>query len=208
MLVPSMTNLEIYAEILADSPSVFKIFTTKMHYETLRMKRTNNFKWVETLHIKSARKNDWSIVINIQNGVSEINYYIKAYNKKGLVAYSVIMIEEIPLVIQFNTHFLTRYNERMQLQLTKPDQILKLFFKKNVCITPACSEMEEQKETMSVISLPEGMGLGRVMTDAPIVEMKTFIAKGMLNKNQRELINMLNEDERFYHVTAMSSGKG
>ena len=62
-------------------------------------------------------------------------------------------------------------------------------------MTPACSEKVENEQIMAVISFTEGMGLGRVSDKAPITEMKTFIGKDTLNKGQRDLMQMLDEDE-------------
>jgi hypothetical protein len=50
---------------------------------------------------------------------------------------------------------------------------------------------------MAVISLQEGIGLGRFSENTAITEMKTFIAGHMLNKGQRELWQGLNEDESY-----------
>ena len=85
----------------------------------------------------------------------------------------------------------------MHLELTKPDQILKHFFKQNVYVTPAFSQPDEKNKTMALISFPEGMGLGRLLHNAPIIEMKTFIAAETLNKGQQEMVNYLNDDEKF-----------
>jgi hypothetical protein len=197
MLVPAMSPMEIYKEIVEDGVNVMRTVTTKMHIQAHVMKRTNQFKWVETLHIKSARNNHWSVTINITGTVKNVNMYVKTDDKQGLTAYSVLMLQEIPMLIKYNAHFFKRYRERMFLEETKPDQVLKKFFRNNIHITPAYSEKAEDGTIMAAISLPEGMGLGRFSDSSPITEMKTFIAHGTLNKGQRELIQMLNEDESY-----------
>jgi len=203
MLVPAMTPLEIYKEIVEDGTSVLRTITTKMHIQTLVMKRTNQFKWVETLHLKSQRNNNWSVVINIQPGMKDINFYVKTDDKQGLTAYSVFMMQEIPMLIKYNAHFFKRYRERMELEETKPDQVLKKFFKNNVRLTPAYSEKADDGTMMAVVSLPDGLGLGRFSESSPITEMKTFIAHSTLNKGQRELVKMLNEDESYQEGITM-----
>ena len=208
MIVPAMTPLEVYKEIVEDGVSVMKTVTTKIHIQTHVMKRTHQFRWVETLHIKSSRQNDWSVVINLNGITKDVNLYVKANDQQGLTAYSVLMLQDVPMLIKYNAHFFKRYRERMLLGETKPDQILKKFFRNNVRITPAYSEKAEDGTMMAVMSLPEGMGLGRFSETSPITEMKTFIAHETLNKGQRELIQMLNEDESYQDgITYIASSK-
>jgi hypothetical protein len=197
MIVPKMNLLELYTEILEDSVNVMRTVTTKMHIQTHVMKRTHQYSWVETLHIKSQRSNNWSVVININGEVKGLNFYVKAEDKHGLCAYSVLHVEGIPALIKYHSHFFKRYRERMFLEETKPDQVLKRFFKNNIQYTPAYSEKDDKGNMAAVISLPEGMGCGRFSEECPITEMKTFIAHDTLNKGQRELIRELNEDESY-----------
>jgi hypothetical protein len=203
MLVPKMTPIEIYKEIIEDGTAVLKTVMTKIHLQTLVMKRTHQFKWVETLHIKSARSNNWTVVINIGMGMKDINFYVKTDDKVGLTAYSVFMMQEIPMLIKYNGHFFKRYRERMGLEEIKPDQVLKKFFKNNIRLTPAYSEMAEDGTMMAMVSLPEGMGLGRFTESCPITVMKTFIAHNTLNKGQREFIKTLNEDESYQETITL-----
>lgn len=207
MIVPAMNAMELYKEITEDGHTIMRMMTTKLHMQTHIMKRTNNFRWVETLHIKSARKNDWSVTVNIDKGRRDINFYVKAEEKQGITAYSFLVMEDIPCLIKYNAHFFKRYRERMMLTETKPDQILKRFFKNNIHITPAYSEETDDGTIMATISLPEGMGLGRFSGEAPITEMRTFIAHDTLNKNQRDLIQQLREDEHFREHLSTTDGQ-
>lgn len=92
MIVPAMNAMELYKEITEDGHTIMRMMTTKLHMQTHIMKRTNNFRWVETLHIKSARKNDWSVTVNIDKGRRDINFYVKAEEKQGITAYSFLVM--------------------------------------------------------------------------------------------------------------------
>ncbi|MEO5570263.1 MAG: hypothetical protein ABIT08_14205 [Bacteroidia bacterium] len=50
MLVPALYPMEIYKEIVDDAMSIMKTITSKMHIQMHVMKRTHQFRWVETSH--------------------------------------------------------------------------------------------------------------------------------------------------------------
>lgn len=207
MIVPAMNAMELYKEITEDGQTVMRMITTKIHMRTHLMKRTHNFKWAETLHIKTTRNNNWSVIINFDMLKRDMNMYVKAEDKQGITAFNFLMVKDVPCLIKYNAHFFKRYRERMLLTETKPDHILKRFFKHNIHITPAYSEKTDDGTMMAVISLPEGMGLGRFSESSPITEMKTFIAHDTLNKNQRDLIQTLREDESYRQHLSTTDGQ-
>lgn len=195
MIVPTMTDHEIYLQMADDAVEVVKLMATKIRHQTFVMKRTNNFRWVETLHITTTRSNKWSVVVNFNGAVHEINYYLTTEGEHGVTAYSFIVMENIPWFFKFTPHFFKRYRERMQIEETKSLQLLKQFFKNNVRFTPSHSVEEESKVQQVAISMPQGMGFGCWKGEAGITEIKTFLSNDMLNKGQRELAEMLAEDE-------------
>lgn len=197
MIVPSMNLEEIFKEVMDDHISILKLFTVKLQIQAAVMKRTHNYRWVETLRIKSKRNNEWRVAINFRPGVQEVAIYVKAYDKSGLVAYSVnVLGDQIPLLVKYTGHFLKRYNERMNLGLTKPEEVLKHFFKNNTNIIPSCSE-EEMTDggRLSFFSFPSGIGLGRFYPEQLTVHIRTFIAGQTLSKNQRDRVKMLQQEE-------------
>lgn len=196
-MVPKMTDLEIYKEVLQDSASVLRTAHTKMHIQMYVMKRTHRTSWVETLHIKSPRHNNWSVVVNLSQSASDVNIYLRSEDELGMTVWGILNTDEMPVLIKYTAHFFKRYRERMELEETKPAQIIKRFFRNNVRITPGYNESEENGLPMAAISMPEGLGLGRLSSEAPITVMKTFIPHERLSSNKRELVKMLNEDEKF-----------
>lgn len=195
MIVPAMTCGEIYKELVEDGATTMKAMATKMRIQVHVMKRTNNFKWVETLHFKSPKNNDWSVTIRLSREIQEINLYVKTSDEHGISAYNFFMVNDLPFIVKYHPHFFKRYRERMGLKEVKPDQVIKKFFRNNVVLNPAYSEKDDNGVMMAVIQLPEGIGLGRFSEDAAITEMKTFIAHDMLNKGQRKMWEELNDEE-------------
>lgn len=199
MLVPTMNDLEIYKEISTDIISVLKFGTTKLRFQTMVMKRTNNFRWVETIHFKTERNNHWSIVIHFDKIRKDINYYVTTEGKFGITAYSFIIVEqEMPWLFKYTPHFFKRYRERMELQETNCNQILKRFFKNNVRFTPVYTEANENHTADAAISMSEGIAYGKINLAACTTEVKTFLSHQMLNKGQRDLAHMLIEEEEEY----------
>ncbi len=195
MLVPTMTDREIYIQMADDAVEMIKLMTTKIRNQALVMKRTNNFRWVETLHITTTRSNRWSVVVNINSEVKEINYYLTTEGEHGVTAYSFIVIQNMPWFFKFTPHFFKRYRERMHIDETKSLQLLKQFFKTNMRFTPSHSDPDENKVQQVTISMPQGMGFGCWKGQDGITEIKTFLPNDMLNKGQRELADFLAEEE-------------
>lgn len=197
MIVHTMTPEEIAAEVMDDQIAIMKLFTVKLQIHTAQMLRTHNKRWVETIHVKSKRNNDWSMAVNFSPLVQEMVFYVKTYDKTGLVAYNVNMFDDqIPLLVKYSSHFLKRYNERMHLGITKADDVLKHFFKSNTKIIPACSN-EDMSDggRLSFFSFNKGIGLGRFYPEQLTVHMCTFVADDTLSKNQQDRVKILQQEE-------------
>ena len=110
MIVESMTQQELTTEVLSDFINVMQMFNIKSRIRQSEMQRTHKLAWVETIHVKSQRNNEWSITVNISPTARDLVCYVKAYDKTGLLAYSVNMFQDdIPLLVKYSSHFLKRY---------------------------------------------------------------------------------------------------
>lgn len=197
MIVPSMTPEEIFKEILEDGIDVMRMFNVKAHYMAKQMARTKNFRWAETIHVKTRKQNNWSMAIDLSAHSKLCAFFMKVEDKLGLTAYSWFLLNELPVVIRFNPHFFKRYRERMQLTEVNPHQIIKRFYKQNSVFIPAFSDQDEKGVMLSAFRMKEGMGLGRTWANTPIVEVKTFLPHHILNKSQAELADELLNDESY-----------
>jgi hypothetical protein len=198
MLVPTMTPEEICNEIYLDSIDIMRMFNVKATYTLKEKARTKNFRWVETIHLKSRKQNHWSIAVDFSESAQHCSFYLKAEDKTGLVAYSWFFKEKVPIIIRYNPHFFRRYRERMQLEEVNPHQIMKRFFKQNTAFTGHYSEKHENGTMMTAFRMKEGMGLGRTWADTHVIEVKTFLPHHMLSKSQAELANQLLNDEKVF----------
>lgn len=197
MIVTSMTPEEICTEIFEDSVDVMRMFNIKATYMLKQMVRTKNFRWVETIHLKSRKQNNWSLSVDFSHQSSLCAFYLKTEDKSGLVAYSWFFINELPVIIRFNPHFFKRYRERMQLEEVNPHHIIKRFFRQNTSFSQAYSEKDENGVMMSAFRMKDGLGFGRTWAGTPVVEIKTFLPHEMLSKNQSVLADQLLKDEKF-----------
>ncbi len=206
MIVQTMTPDEIFKEIIEDGLDVMRMFNVKAHYMAKQMVRTKNFRWTETIHLKSRRQNNWSMAIDLSAHSKLCAFFMKVEDKSGLTAYSWFLLNELPVVIRFNPHFFKRYRERLQLTEVNPHQIIKRFYKQNSVFIPAFSDQDEKGVMLSAFRMKEGMGLGRTWANTPIVEVKTFLPHQMLNKSQAELADQLLNDESYMTGLEFTSG--
>ena len=207
MIVPSMNYEETAIEIFSDHVEVFNLYKTKLNIQAAMAKRTNHYYWVETLRVKTKRNNEWRITVNYTPIKREIAIYLKVHDQAGLVAYCVTLLQdEVALVVKYTPHFFRRYNERMNLGLTKPEEILKHFFKNNSAVIPSCNE-EEMSDggRLAFFSFNNGIGLGRFYPEQLTIQMRTYIAGHILNKGQQTQVDFLRKEEEelgYYKKTA------
>lgn len=196
MLVPSMTWDEIIKEVTSDYIFVLKYMTAKIHGTSLRMKRMNEKCLVETYHIKTERMNEWSVVLNIRPGVCQSNIYLKSFDDSGIVAYKITADNDSFLLVKFSTHFFKRYKERMKLDIVKPEQVVKHFFKNNVDERRCTTNPDENDARVTFFSYPNGLGIGRFDQAKQIVHIKTFIAADTFTNQQKNLVDYMKDEER------------
>ena len=140
--------------------------------------------------IKTAGKNNWIIFIHKSPGVKKytgtkdisflsVVYY---YSDKGLK----VLYKAAPgLFAGFTSHFFKRYNERLGLNLSKPIDIVKAFFRKGMYCTLK-AVVRNNKPHIIGFGV-DGIRLGEIRYDFTYVEWKTFVNRELAFKNQKEL---------------------
>lgn len=194
MIVAKMSLPEIRKSVLDDFTSEVK---SKMH----SVKVTHQSKWirngrkdfVETIPFRVKSKNNWRItVLCNKNGVTAIPFLI-SYNDIGITASHVPLDFEFMPLMHFNTHFFKRYKERGAIAVEKPEDLVKLFFRKNVLLLPCYFEREDGSQQLFT-PLFGGLGLGNFHEESGICEFKTFVDNSLLRQDQREeIFNIWNQ---------------
>lgn len=184
MIVPSMTLPEIRQSVLKD-------YETEVRSKLNAISITHKRKWItngrresrETILFPAKSKNDWRITIQISElGVSTFPYLI-SYNDIGITASHLCTAWEPISFMYFKTHFFQRYKERSKLNIEKPEELVKTFFKKNLHLFPSYYDMEDGRKQVFV-PLTGGVGLGVYHPEDDIYEFKTFVDNSLLKENQ------------------------
>jgi hypothetical protein len=178
--------------------SVFDDFTSEVKSKMHSIQVTHQSKWlrngrkdfVETIPFCVKSKNNWRItVLGNRNGVTAIPYLI-SYNDIGITASHIPPDFDFMPLMHFNTHFFKRYRERGAITTEKPEDLVKLFFKKNTLLLPCYYEREDGSQQLFT-PLFGGLGLGNFHEESGICEFKTFVDNSLLRQNQIEEIQKI-----------------
>ena len=191
MLVPTMSLSEIKKSVCNDyKPEVKnKVEGIKMAYKG-KWIRNGRKDFAETVAFPVKSRNNWRItIICSKENVTTIPYLI-SHDKYGVTAsYLLTDFPEMPLM-HFNSHFFKRFRERGKIDMDKPDQIIKLFFRKNLCLLPCYAPREDGTQQLFV-PVHGGVGLGNYHPETEICEFKTFVDNSLLGQNQRDAVTQI-----------------
>jgi hypothetical protein len=194
MLVPTMSLTEIKKSVINDyRPEVKnKVETIKIAYKA-KWIREGRKDFVETINFPVKSKNNWRItILCVKGNISTIPYLI-SYDKYGITA-TLFLTEFVDdQMLHFNAHFFKRFRERGKIDIDKPDQVIKLFFRKNQFLVPCYSPRDDGTQQLFV-PLLGGVGLGNYHLDNNICEFKTFVDNSLLGKNQLTEISEIYSD--------------
>lgn len=207
MLVPSMNLDEIAAQVKKEYDKIYVTTLMRLGAEYDRERKKLRIRKEETYpkeyEIKTSGKNNWIIFMHKMPGAKKYNgtenisflcvvYY---YSKKGLMAY---YLAESNVLAGFTSHFFKRYNERLNLNLSKPIDVVKAFFRKGMY---SHIKMVDRHNKPHIIGFGvDGIRLGEIKYELSYnyVEWKTFvtrkIAYGFQKKMERELFKELVEE--------------
>jgi hypothetical protein len=118
------------------------------------------------------------------------------YTKEGRNACRVIHFDDD--LEFFYGHFFTRCNERQQLNLPDTLSALKHFFNNNEGFQTLFNPIKKEKPPAGTVFVgsvcEQGLALRLYYIGTPHIIYKTFISKHLLNKSQRTVEEMLNEE--------------
>lgn len=194
MLVPTMNQQEVTAEVVRDQKKLMDISYPRllMEYdrERKKLKIDKTKPYCKAYHIRTAAKNNW--ILFIEKSHSEPVYKTVADTAFGCVVYyrskeglKVLRQAKGHFVIEaYNGHVFTRYNERMHLNLSKSKDIIEAFFKNNGYSNIELIDKNEKRHTHGICK--EGILLGECKTDPDWLIHKTFISKDLKREDQDE----------------------
>ena len=198
MLVESMNHDEITREVMKDFNKLYETTVERLGDEYDRERR--RFKipvhktYPKVYPIKTASKNTWLLFFSKApafekyKGRDSINvsYIVYYYNSKGL---RVIHRSSGNFLEIYNSHFFKRYNERMNLRLQTPIDIVKSYFMYGGHSIYSIVPKNDRKYTIGISS--EGILLGEVRDNGSWLINKTFISRNLSRSDQDEVENKL-----------------
>jgi len=192
MLVPSMTLAEIKKEIDKDFPIVRNkgIYVQRKLLHDLKPHGSD--KIVRYLDYVSKYKNNWIIRFGLSKKDSKMSQMVWYHNEKGLAAISIA--DNGAWLCYHTPHFFRRVNERLNLNLSRPQDIIRRFMDENDRFHVEI--LEEFGEGLFTIfcATRSGYILGVEDDNNHFFKMNTFITHDMLKGSQRSLAEELNSE--------------
>ena len=193
MLVPSMNPQEITKEVLTDFNKLYDTTATRLggeyNRERKKLKIDKTKAYIKTYTVKTHSKNPWILYLRKAPAIDKyqdedsihvgfVTYY---YGGKGLTVFNMSPASQLQV---FYGHFFKRYNERMNLNLSTPIDVVKNYFFRNgyagYSVIP-----KEGKEYVMGFS-PEGILLGELQHNRLWLVNKTFVSRDLSRHDQDE----------------------
>jgi hypothetical protein len=189
MFVPSMTLEEIRKEIDKDFPIVYRKAQYVSEKLFRQIKPAKGKTYVKLYDYLSKHKNRWIYKIDISKHETFVHFMTYFYGKKGLVVFGLLSSEDS--VNLFTSHFLNRYNERLNLNINKPEGIIHYFLTETPAYHLTYIETINDEFRKFFCVIPTGVILGIEDKKNKFRKMNTFLSNNMLKGNQVDLRNLL-----------------
>jgi len=139
----------------------------------------------------SKYKNQWVIRLELQHKGWMASYITHFYGEKGLVAISPDVNSDY--LSFYTAHFLKRFNERMNLGLVKPDDIIHAYADENLIASEHKLGNSENGMYKFYSTTPNGYVLGTCKTFKKFFKLHTFLNNEMLAGSEAEKIKTMND---------------
>ena len=196
MLVPAMTLAEIKKEIDKDFPIVRNKGIYVMKKLLHEYKPRGGEMIVKFIDYLSKYKNNWIIRFGLTKknpNMSTIAFY---YGEKGLVA--IAPLDNGALLAFHTSHFFKRFNERLNLNLTLPNDIIRRYMNENDRYEVEFLDEYSPGVFSIFCAARSGYILGSQDDNMHVIRMNTIITPAMLKGSQRSLAEELNEEMKKY----------
>ena len=188
MIVPGMSLSEIKQALIKDYQSDLRSKLNSIEIMYKRKFALNGHRnYTETVLCPAKSRNYWRIIVECKIDHVHLTPYLVYQGKTGLcVAHLSLMTAPI-VFMNFSSHFFTRFKERAKVKPTKPEEVIKLFFKTNSYLTPCYMAQDDNSEQLFT-PLYGGLGLGIYHQHDDIFEFKTFVDDTLLKPEQLKQI--------------------
>lgn len=206
MLVPAMTEREITLEIWKDCATLHKSTVNRLGGDYHRERKKLNIDPGQTYprhySIRTKAKNNWIVFIEKAPATAKyksendvvfctVVYY---YGTKGLQVFKPLIATG--LMVVYNGHVFTRYNERLQLNLNQQLDIIKRFF--TYSGYSHHDVVEHRTRLFSIGVCREGVLLGDYKPEYKWLVNRTFVCRDLYNQYQdeteKELIDVMQKE--------------
>jgi hypothetical protein len=194
MLVEAMNPDEITREVMKDFNKLSKTTAERLGDEYDRERRKFKIDKTKTYSkaylIKTASKNTWILFFSkapaqkkyIGRDSINVGYVVYFYTSKGL---SVINRATGNFLELYYGHFFKRYNERMKLNLDKPLDIIKSYFKHGGNVVYSVINKNAHEYTIGICR--HGILLGELSHNRQWLINKTFVSRDLARPDQDEV---------------------
>jgi len=188
MLVPTMTLQQIRKALVADYERELKGKLKMIEISSKgKWMRNGRKDFAETILHTTQSQNNWRITIEYKKGVLTTIPYLISYDGTGITASHFMMGFGPERLVHFNTHFFKRFKERGKIDIEKPQDLVKYFFRNNSLMLPCYFPMADGTNQL-FCPLAGGIGLGRYYEEGNIHEFKTFVDNSLLREDQKQQI--------------------
>jgi hypothetical protein len=184
MLVPSMTLPELRKEFEKD----YSIVVRKSGYLARDIKHKfkphGDQRIIKHYDYYSKYKNNWVIRVEGTKKLYSFAYMAYYYNEIGLAGVSRSFGDHS--LMYFTSHFFKRYNERLNLNLTLPKDIIRAYLDGNDTFYSQILEELSPGLFKMFAQMSRGWALGTLDRNLKFLKMNTFITYEMLKGDQIE----------------------
>ncbi|HLK27274.1 MAG TPA: hypothetical protein VKT28_01740 [Puia sp.] len=194
MLVETMSVAETSREIFKDfdklrNSSALRL-AAEYDRERRKLKVDHKKSYPKVYPIKTAAKNTWLLFLSKAPAIEKykeidainIAYVTYYYNSKGL---QVFHLSSGGFTEVYSAHFFNRYNERMNLQLQNPIDIVKRYFMRGAYALYSIIPKKGRKYTIG--TSVDGFLLGDISHNGEWLMNRTFITRDMSKPDQDEI---------------------
>src|SRR5438034_10096297 len=103
MLVQTMSWDEMYRELTEDCIEVSHKMTVKLKVAMQIMVRKKQKQLSEVYHLVTKRRNEWSVAIAVTPTRRVNNFYLKSFDKIGVIAFSVFVLDGVEFLVKLNS---------------------------------------------------------------------------------------------------------
>ena len=196
MLVPSMNLEEIKKEIAKDFSVVFRKATYLEKELKHNLKHRHFEKEIRFHDYLSKYKNNWIIRVEEQKKGSMVTFITWYYNETGLTA--IIPVENNDYLSFYTAGFFKSFNERMQLNLTLPNDIIRAYADENLITEDVKLGYCAKGIYKFYCHTPHGYVLGTCDEYQKFYKIYAFMTREMLKGRQGELEKVMNEEVEKY----------